>query len=77
VAASSFQAFQIPTLLYELGINVLINARQAKDVPAVVHIEEDVSVKILVIFSLTLSAVYYLCSIGSEVSLYFRFFYHG
>lgn len=62
-------------MINEFGIYVFIDAGHTKYMPAVVYIKQNVTIKILIIFSLTISAYNYFRWVGSEIS--FRFFHDG
>lgn len=71
----SFEAFKISTLINELRIYVFVDAGHTKYMPAVIDIEEYVSIKIFIIFSLAISTYNYFCWVGSKIS--FWFFHDG
>lgn len=58
-AATGVKTFEVAALVDELCIDVLVDAGHAEDVPAVVDVEEDLSVKILVVLSIALRAFHY------------------
>lgn len=61
--AGRFEALQVAAMVDELAIYVFIDAGHAEDVPTVIDVEEHVSIKILIVLSVTVSAYYYLCRV--------------
>ena len=70
--ASYFKASQIASLIHKLRCYVFVYTRHAKNVPAVVHIEEYVPIKILVVFSITVCTLYHFAYIGCNFFILFR-----
>ena len=54
VVTGHFDALQVASLVDELGVDVFVDTGHAEDMPAIVDIEKDVSVDVLVIFSVAL-----------------------
>lgn len=73
-ATSNFQTPQIASLVHKFRINVFVDARHTEDVPAVVNIEENVSVKIFIILPLAVRTVHNFSLIDSNIR--FRFVFH-
>lgn len=57
-------------MVYELGINVFVDARHAENMPAIINIEKNVSVYVLVIFPVALSTFDYLGLVYSQIFVY-------
>ena len=58
IATPYFQAFEIPSLVDKLRVDVFVDARHTEDMPAVVDIEEDVPVEIFIVFPVALTTFY-------------------
>jgi hypothetical protein len=52
------KTLEVATLVYEFAVDVFVNAGHAEYVPTVVDVEEDVAVEVLVVLSVTVSALY-------------------
>lgn len=51
----------------EFAINIFVDARHAEDVPTVIYVEKDVSIKVLIIFAIAVTADNYFCRINCKV----------
>lgn len=54
LAAADLEALEVAALVDELQVDVLVDAGHAEYVPAVVDIEEDVPIEVLVVLSFAL-----------------------
>lgn len=57
-------------MVYELGVDIFVDAGHAEDVPAIVDIEKNVSVDVLIIFSVALPTFYYLGLVDCQIFVY-------
>jgi hypothetical protein len=58
VGASRFEAIKISALVDELRVDVLVDARHAENMPAVVYVKEDLPIEILVILAIAVITAY-------------------
>ena len=76
LAAAGLEALEVASMADELGVDVLVDAGHAEDVPAVVDVEEHISVEVLVVLPLTVAALNYLGRIDRQVCLNVRLLLH-
>ena len=65
LVAAHLEAPEVPALVDELRVDVLVDAGHAEDVPAVVDIEEDVSVEVLVVLPIAVRTIYDFALVNS------------
>ena len=67
--AAGVEALEVAALVDKLGVDVLVDAGHAEDVPAVVDVEEDFSVEVFVVFAIALCALDDLGFVHVEVGV--------
>lgn len=75
ISASNFEASQISSLIYKFGVYVFIDAGHAEYMPAIIDIEENISVKVLIVFPVTLTTSYYFGLINCQLLVCINLFY--
>ena len=75
VITGHFDALEVASLVDELGVDVLVDAGHAEDMPAIVDIEEDVSVDVFVILSVALPTFDYFGLINCQVFVHIYLVY--
>ena len=64
IITPDFQAFEVPSLVDKLRVNVFVDARHTEDMPAVVDIEENVPVEIFIVLPVALTTFDYFTLIN-------------
>lgn len=67
ISAPNFEASQITTLIYKFGVYVFIDAGHTEYMPAIIDIEENISVKVLIVFPVALTTSYYFGLINCQI----------
>ena len=58
--AAGFEAVEIAHLIDEFSVDVFVDARHAEDMPAVVDVEENFSIKVFIVFSVAVGTLDHL-----------------
>ena len=74
--ASWVKAFEVSALVDEFHIDILVDTGHAEDVPAVVDVKEDFSIKIFIVFAIALSTLDYLGFVHVEVGISIGFLHY-
>lgn len=74
--ASWVKALEVSALVDEFRIDVLVDTGHAEDVPAVVNVKEDFSIKIFIVFAIALSTLDYLGFVHVEVRISIGFLHY-
>lgn len=70
---SWLETFEVSSLINEFSVNILVDTGHAKDVPAIVYVKKNISVKIFIVFAIALSTSDNFCFVHIEFRVFYWF----